>query len=348
MGSIASSNSKSRLGICLTLDAFGTLYHPKKPIAVQYLEVARRCGLEADIQVPELEASFRKTFKNQSARHPNYGKSRDMSVESWWDDVVYGAFRPLCRGQTIPASLASTLFQHFSSRDAYSLYPDVLPFFQTMRELRQNYSDPKGPIILVGIITNSDNRARTILESLGLQVGHEWEHMSTYQAMKMMLEDPTQCNKEAQRQGREFEGLPASGNLLRSYNSTDDINFLVTSYATGSQKPGAKIFAEADILAARLPMSRLEQASGNEFLGIPFTAAGVLLRGSRITQIHVGDDFEKDYKGAKNTNRQALHLCRDNKTDKLKNYEIPNLLELGTFIKMMAGTNLSPSNTSSE
>src|SRR2546423_8723047 len=63
MGNIFSSNPKSRLGICLTLDAFGTLYHPKRPIAVQYLEVSRRCGLKANIQVPELEASFRKAFK---------------------------------------------------------------------------------------------------------------------------------------------------------------------------------------------------------------------------------------------------------------------------------------------
>jgi FMN phosphatase YigB (HAD superfamily) len=151
MSNIFSSNPKSRLGICLTLDAFGTLYHPKRPIAVQYLEVARRCGLKANIQVPELEASFRKAFKDQSRRYPNYGKSKGMSVETWWDNVVYRAFHPLCNGHEIPASLCSTLFRHFSSRDAYALYPAVLPFLQMMRELREKFSDPKGPIILVGV-----------------------------------------------------------------------------------------------------------------------------------------------------------------------------------------------------
>jgi FMN phosphatase YigB (HAD superfamily) len=344
MGNILTSNPKSRLGICLTLDAFGTLYHPKRPIAVQYLEVARRCGLNADIQLPELEASFRKAFKDQSARYPNYGKAKGMAVKSWWDDVVYGAFHPLCRGQTIPASLGSVLFQHFSSRDAYVLYPDVLPFFQTMRELRQKFSDPKGPIMLVGVITNSDNRARTILQSLGLQVGPEWEPSFTSVDMTSLLEDAKERVSEAQRQRRKVE-IPASGKLLHAYNSNDDINFLVTSYATGSEKPDPKIFAESDALAAILPMSRLEQTTPDEFLAWnPFKAAGALLRGFGITHIHVGDDFEKDYQGAKRIDHEALHLCR-NKTGELKEHQISNLMELATFISLMADTNLSPSAT---
>lgn len=349
MGSVVSSNTKSPLGICLTLDAFATLYHPKKPIAVQYLEVAQQCGLKANIQVPELEASFRKAFKTQSAKYPNYGKSKGMSVESWWDDVVHAAFRPLCHGQTMPASLASTLFHHFSSRDAYELYPDVRAFFQMMRELRQKYSDPKGPIILVGIITNSDNRARTILQSLGLQVGTDWESLSKYRDLKSAWEDAVQRKREAEQEGRQFGGAPLSGNLLHSYSSNDDINFLVTSYATGAEKPDRKIFAEANALAAMLLVSRLEQTSPNEYLARNprnlFTVAGLGIRGLGITHIHVGDDFEKDYQGAKNANREALHLCRENQTEDLKDYQISNLLELATVIKVMADNNLSPNST---
>jgi FMN phosphatase YigB (HAD superfamily) len=349
MGSVVSSNTKSRLGICLTLDAFGTLYHPKKPIAVQYLEVAEQCGLKANIQVPELEASFRNAFKSQSAKYPNYGKSKGMSVESWWGDVVHAAFRPLCRGQTMPASLASTLFHHFSSRDAYELYQDVQPFFQMMRELRQKYGDPKGPTILVGIITNSDSRARTILQSLGLQVGTDWESLSKYRDLKRAWEDAAQGKSEAEQKGRRFEGAPLSGNLLHSYRSSDDINFLVTSYATGSEKPDRKIFAQANELAAMLRVSRLEQTLADEYfgrnLGNLFEAAGLAIRGLGITRIHVGDDFEKDHQGAKNANCEALHLCRENETDDLKDYQISNLLELATAIKVMANNNLSPDST---
>lgn len=349
MGSVVSSNTKSRLGICLTLDAFGTLYRPRKPIAVQYLEVAEQCGLNANIQVPELEASFRNAFKSQSAQYPNYGKSRGMSVESWWADVVCAAFRPLCRGQTMPAPLASTLFHHFSSRDAYELYPDVQPFFQMMRELRQKYGDPEGPIILVGIVTNSDSRARTILQSLGLQVGTDWESLSKYRDLKRAWEDAAQRKREAEQEGRRLEGAPLSGNLLHSYRSSDDINFLVTSYATGSEKPDRKIFAQANELAAMLRVSRLEQTLADQYfgqnLGSLFEAAGLAIRGLGITRIHVGDDFEKDYQGAKHANCETLHLCRESETDDLKDYQISNLLELATATKVMADNNLSPALT---
>ena len=314
MGNIASSSPKPWTGICVTLDAFGTLYHPKKPIAVQYLEIARRCGLKADIKVPELEASFRKEFKSQSSRYPNYGKAGgSMTVESWWDNVVYGAFRPLCRGDHIPDSLGPTLFRHFSSREAYALYPDVVPFLQSMRKLRQKYTDPKGPIIAIGVITNSDDRALNILESLGLKIG----------SVNIRRNEPS----------HPFSG--ASG-----YNSADDINFLVTSYETGYEKPDSRIFEEADWRTLRLWPSRWEQSSQHNLTGSNLISRtfGLLWKRAGITRIHVGDDFEKDYQGAKVTGRQAMHLCR-NKEDGPKDYQISNLLDLATYINVIVDAN---------
>ena len=344
MGNIASSNTKSRLGISLTLDAFGTLYHPKKPIAVQYLEVARRCGLKVEIQLPHLEASFRREYKEQSAKYPNYGKAKGMSVESWWNNVVHGAFRPLCRGQHIPDSLGPTLFRHFSSRDAYALYPDVVPFFESMRKLRDKYSDPRGPIIVIGVITNSDNRARPILRSLGLQVGPEWEPsltITTFDGMKRMVSEGV---RDAERRKRESGTVrfTASGPALHWYKSTHDINFLVTSHATGYEKPDRRIFREADALARNLPTARLEQFAPDESFGSrSWETAGMLVKGSNeLSRIHVGDDMEKDYQGAKATGRQALHLCRGEKGD-LKNHQISNLGELATLIELMSQVNFS-------
>jgi hypothetical protein len=253
----------------------------------------------------------------------------------------------------MPASLGSTLFQHFSSRDAYALYPDVLPFFHTMQKLRQKYSDPKGPIVLVGIITNSDNRARTILKSLGLQVGPEWEPESSvlsYEGVKGLVGESTKDVKtwesEAPLQERKDEGVPAASKSLYWYNSTDDINFMVTSYATGYEKPDIKIFHRADDIAANLPMLRLEHGSPDEApVGIPLKATSLIHRAFGLTYIHVGDDFDKDYQGAKKADRQALHLCRNNQTGELEIYQISDLLELATCIELMADTNFTPSAT---
>src|SRR5437764_5164509 len=96
------------------------------------------------------------------------------------------------------------------------------------------------------------------------------------------------------------------------------------------------------MFAVNFSMSRLEQSSPDGFLTRrPFKAVNDIYKGCGLTRIHVGDDFEKDYQGAKDSDRQALHLCRDNKKGELKNYQISSLVELATFINLMADTNLS-------
>lgn len=51
--------SLRRRSVLLTFDAFGTLFHPRKPIASQYAEVAKQLGLK-HVNEEELQASFRK------------------------------------------------------------------------------------------------------------------------------------------------------------------------------------------------------------------------------------------------------------------------------------------------
>ena len=51
---------KSKTGILLTLDAFGTLYTPREPIAKQYGDAARRRGLRG-FSDDDVGSSFRKS-----------------------------------------------------------------------------------------------------------------------------------------------------------------------------------------------------------------------------------------------------------------------------------------------
>lgn len=349
MVNIIRSKSTSNLGICLTLDAFGTLYHPREPIAVQYLKIARQCGLKGSIQVHELETSFRTAFKDQSANNPNYGKLKGMTTQAWWDNVIYGAFTPLCQGQQIPTSLGPTLFNHFSSREAYDLYPDIIPFFHNIRKLRERYTDSEGPAILVGVITNSDNRVTSILKSLGLQVGPEWGPKKDMNVPSAVNEQPQAAEGRAQGTGRQEAQRPP--NLLEragdQYNVNDDINYVVTSYAVGYEKPSPEIFSNADkflwdFLASQA--SQIDPADNSDSKsGIQRKSLAKLNSAGEITRIHVGDDFDKDYKGAKNSlNCEALHLCRDVPEAKLKNYEISNLLDLAALIESMVKSNLPP------
>ena len=50
---------KSKPSLLLTLDAFGTLFVPREPIAKQYGDVARRYGLTGFIN-EDVSSSFRK------------------------------------------------------------------------------------------------------------------------------------------------------------------------------------------------------------------------------------------------------------------------------------------------
>src|SRR5947209_2025284 len=111
--------------LLITLDAFGTLYRPRQSIAVQYLAVAKSCGLDLDTDTDHFSQSFKNAFKANYSRSPNYGKATGMKPEKWWANVVNETFKPLVLpGEAIPGSLSDSLFQHFSSHKGYELFPD--------------------------------------------------------------------------------------------------------------------------------------------------------------------------------------------------------------------------------
>lgn len=104
--------------LLLCLDAFGTLFTPRQPIAQQYAAVARKHGLRG-FKDEDVDAAFRKgkyvevasfftivslrgfdahtrtsneltenkAFKEESRIHPNYGKAVRMKAPHWWSNV---------------------------------------------------------------------------------------------------------------------------------------------------------------------------------------------------------------------------------------------------------------------
>lgn len=87
-----SANHKKNLLICL--DAFGTLFTPKEPISVTYAHAATRHGLPIDggKDADQVMQSFKRAFKGEAQRYPNYGRSCNMGPEKWWSNVsVYYA-----------------------------------------------------------------------------------------------------------------------------------------------------------------------------------------------------------------------------------------------------------------
>ncbi|THZ83398.1 hypothetical protein D6C84_04998 [Aureobasidium pullulans] len=161
-------NPTMKRNLLLCVDAFGTLFRPRSPIAEQYGMVAR--GMGVNISDDEVAKSFRSAFKETSKAYPNYGKATDLGARQWWTEKL--SAQP--------------------SRPASS-----------------------SPRLVVGVITNSDDRVPDVLNSLGLRVNH--------------LRHGSKVEKEAEQEQK-------------------DIDFCIMSYDVGCEKPDDKIFDAATSL----------------------------------------------------------------------------------------------------
>lgn len=75
-----------RPNLLLCFDAFGTLFTPKRTVALQYSDIARRCGL-ADIRDHDVQASLHAAIKEELKLNPNYGKATGLGATRWWENV---------------------------------------------------------------------------------------------------------------------------------------------------------------------------------------------------------------------------------------------------------------------
>ncbi|PVI06097.1 hypothetical protein DM02DRAFT_715277 [Periconia macrospinosa] len=218
----------SKNNLLLAFDAFGTLFEPNLPIPQAYGRAALRHGITF-VDKPEHELvpkdyqpvkeSFSRAFKFESARNPNYGNATGLGAEKWWANVIQGTFKPFLKSsQNVPDTLISELLTRYSTKEGYNLFPDVLPLFRMLQRRRatQNHSDSswKWDRTVVGIITNSDDRVPSVLESFGLKIGAR------------RVGSPAQRTAEARMD--------------------DDISFVVLSYDVGNEKPDRRIFEAAE------------------------------------------------------------------------------------------------------
>ena len=121
---------------------------------------------------------------------------------------------PYLDNDKLPDQLIPHLLQRFSSSQAYELYPDVLPLFRSLRQMKQpDARTSHNPKLIVGITTNSDHRVPSILSSFGLDVS------------------PL----------RSIQSL-ADAEIHKESAGIRDIDFTILSYDVGFEKPRKEIF----------------------------------------------------------------------------------------------------------
>lgn len=123
--------------------------------------------------------------------------------------IIQNTFQPLIGPeQKLPKELVPRLLNRFWCDEGYTLFSDVQPFLQQIRDLH-HAADHR---VIVGVITNSDDRVPSILTSLGLRVG----------SLRF--------------------GSSDADHSTGSANDANDIDFSVMSYDVGHEKPDSRIF----------------------------------------------------------------------------------------------------------
>lgn len=305
MGLLSSLFSVKKTPVVLvTLDALGTVYGFRKPLFAQYRDVARRVKPTAEIDPKELEHAFRQSYKHHCATFPNYGKGKLESPEVWWSKVVHQTFGQFMDEGSLGV-LAPALYTHFSTKDAYEPFSDVKPFLQNMAALKRRFTDPDGPIILTGIVTNSDPRVGDVLRDMGFRLG-SFAPPSYNEQITLMMET-----------ARRDPSNPTYPTVTRDfYKIEDDFDVVCTSYAADAEKPAPEIWDFALEIASTKIWSRGEQTAdvatnfGDAARNI-ISAGQYRFDAENLICIHIGDELEKDYIGASNSEPwSALLLSR--------------------------------------
>jgi FMN phosphatase YigB (HAD superfamily) len=282
--------------LLLCFDAFGTLFKPSKPIPLSYAQAAIRHGIHIpDADNPtSVSSSFKSAFKRASSEHPNYGKATGMGAEKWWGTVIENTFTPfLGPNQSVPPGLTKELLHMYSSSEGYTLYPDVLPFFNMLRPQKYQYSHSttnRGlwpwKKTVVGVITNSDDRVPGILSSFALKV------------------NPRRHGIDSRKKQDDAEKRPVKRKATRSkmtrkarIHLRDDVDFTVLSYDVGAEKPDRRIFAAAEKMLDRTLKSDWEASYHTPM--------------ASFEKLYVGDDLTKDVFGAQDAGWSSVLLERE-------------------------------------
>ncbi|KAM3513994.1 hypothetical protein MY11210_002311 [Beauveria gryllotalpidicola] len=207
--------------LLLCLDAFGTLFSPKGSVAHQYAHVARQCGLDG-FSDGELATHLMAAIRQERTRNPNYGKATSLGATQWWTNVIHKTFTPLIpENQPLPPALVPALIHRFASDRGYDAQPDLVPALRALRRPKALHAFDK---VVIGVLTNSDDRVPSILSSFGLNVS-------------------------PLRYGADEHASPCPRDAY-------DIDFHCMSYDVGFEKPDVRIFAAADSMLDRIVTAR--------------------------------------------------------------------------------------------
>ncbi|PWY80146.1 haloacid dehalogenase-like hydrolase [Aspergillus eucalypticola CBS 122712] len=269
--------------LLLTIDAFNTIFQPRHPIAEQYISAFNSFKLQPSPELTPsiLQPAFKSAYKAQSRHRPNYGRADAIRGQyggprQWWEELIRTTFQQVSADKStkLPDELIQGLLDRFASSQGYALYNDAGELFQRLRQFKTT-GQKLGVFerIVVGVLSNSDDRVPAVLQSLGLSVGKGRADQEIESLKLPGFEDPSSITTDEYGE------------------KVDDIDLVITSYQAGEEKPSPVIFDVAERQARRLVGAGEEDGDW--------------------VRVHVGDDYDKDYRAAVDAGWKGVYVLRD-------------------------------------
>jgi putative hydrolase of the HAD superfamily len=143
----------------VTFDVGGTLIRPHPSVGTIYAEVLTRhgCATEAD----EVDRAFERVWE-EMAREIPAGRERYAECSGgergYWKELLRRTMGRLGRAEP-PAGAAEELFERFAHREAWRVFPEVIPALEALGS--------RG--IRMAVISNWDSRLPGLLRELDLR-----------------------------------------------------------------------------------------------------------------------------------------------------------------------------------
>lgn len=193
----------------------------------------------------------------------------------------------------LPDGMIEVLVNRFAGAAGYTLYEDVAPFFARMRAIRCPRNTQRSfDRVLLGVVSNSDDRVPAVLKALGLRVGdlRADQDLSSMElpGFEERRGPQNQCHSQASSKGG-------------SDHTDTDLDLIITSYEAGEEKPNRLIFDVARRQAQLLAREETH-THGSTPVGVDDPDEWVC--------VHVGDDYEKDYLAAMDAGWRSYLLSR--------------------------------------
>ncbi|GFU02344.1 rhythmically expressed gene 2 protein [Nephila pilipes] len=146
-----------RFKLC-TFDVTNTLLKFQSTVGDQYAKVGKMYGVQRDPD--QVSKSFKYHWKQMNLNHPNYGKNTGLSSHGWWKEIVRRTFITdsveLTKNQL--DSISDHLYNLYKSDVCWKVEPGAEILLKNLKQKK----------VVLGVISNFDERLNSVLKSNGL------------------------------------------------------------------------------------------------------------------------------------------------------------------------------------